>query len=868
MAGGYGDVQLAERSKIYYIAGTWDPTVQATLAPEGSMYLRVGPGGGALYQKLDDGTTTNWVLNQTSGGGGGAIPVTQNIYVEPNGSDVTGDGSRSTPFQSINAAIAVCTNPAIIYTIVPGSGDYSGPDVTWLPNVCMIGSGAAQINNNINYTSPAASESYFFFENVRMGGLITIDLSLAAIAIHTFTTGSYNINRIDTMGVGPWVLLVSDSTLGDSSFGGNNILSNALFVSSLEIKDGGTVLLGNSPVGIPVDLYGTATISFQASNTQGAVITGNTVGPNTPTIITDSAGLIGATYTNCNVFYGNVQGSAINGSVVDLGVLIASANGSSVSGKAEGLNSELNSSQLGSEARGYALSGGKILSSAGGSSASGEANGVNSKIYASGSGASSRGSASADSEINSSGTGAQAFGYSSFGATLPGQINASGEGSNSSGECVGGNIAATSGGASARGAIYNDSSVLAKILAQETGASSSGFIETSGVNNTSDNTISSSGSGSSVNGMINTSSDNNSSINIIDALASGGIVAGRIAVTGLGNASQNTISGTGAGTLAIGRIRSSGAGSTGTNQILSNVGSQTIGYIDNNGTTANGEISSNLGWAFGIVQPTGIRDATIRQSGLGGAFVFGKASSTAAGTASILSSGRGSFAGGNCQRQSISASGDGAFAMGHVDGSASVGGVNSSGVASFAFGYAGGIGSISASGTCSFAFGSEIAVSFNFASAIGQGHTTNLDGQFLCGQYSSTTLNPKFAVGAGSFGSPANCFEVDALGRYKTYGTQTRKVNVVSVFDYTINSATPDDVVIAITSAPGQKVFLPAAPVNGDEYSIKCDSASTDTLDVDGNGNNIDTAAIYSVIIGSSITVVFANGKWQVIGIV
>lgn len=863
MAGGWGDVELAERSKIYYIAGTWDPTLQATLAPEGSMYLRVGASGGAIYQKLDNGSTTNWVLNQTSGGGGGVIPVTQNIYVEPNGSDVTGDGSRSKPFQSINAAIAVCTNPALVYTIVPGSGDYNGADVIWLPNVCMIGSGAANINNNINYTSPAASESYFFFENVRMGGLITIDLSLAAIAIHTFTTGSYNINRVDTMGFGPWVLLVSDSTLGDCSFGGNNILSNALFVSSLEIKDGGTVLLGNSPVGIPVDLYGTAMISFQASNTQGAILTGYPSGGNTPTIITDSAGLIGATYTDCNVFYGNVQGSAINGSVVDLGVLIASANGSSVSGKAEGLNSELNSSQLGSEARGYALSGGKILSSAGGSCASGEASGVNSKIYASGSGASSRGSASADSEINSSGTGAQAFGYSSFGAALPGQINSSGVGSSSSGECVGGNIAATSGGSSARGAIYNDSSVLAKILAQETGASSSGFIETTGVNNTSDNTISSSGSGSSVNGMINTSSNNNSSTNIIDALASGGIIAGRIAVSGLGNASQNTISGTGAGTLAIGRIRSSGVGSTGTNQILSNVGSQTIGYIDNNGTTANGEISSNLGWAFGIVQPTGIRDATIRQSGLGGAFVFGKASSTAAGTASILSSGRGSFAGGNCQRQSISASGDGAFAMGHVDGSASVGGVTSSGVASFAFGYAGGVGSISASGTCSFAFGSEIAVSSNFASAIGQGHTTNLDGQFLCGQYSSTTLNPKFAVGAGSFGSPANCFEVAQSGAYKTYGTQTRAVEVVLAFPFTINTTVLNDIVIVVTSAPTDTVFLPLAPIVGQCYTVVNDSSSTDNLIIDGNGTNINGAATDLVGIADSMRFVFGNGQWQ-----
>ena len=52
-----------EFTKYVYIAGTWDPTVQATYGIKGTLYVRVGPSGGAIYQKNDDGYTTNWVIN-------------------------------------------------------------------------------------------------------------------------------------------------------------------------------------------------------------------------------------------------------------------------------------------------------------------------------------------------------------------------------------------------------------------------------------------------------------------------------------------------------------------------------------------------------------------------------------------------------------------------------------------------------------------------------------------------------------------------------------------------------------------------------------------------------------------------------------
>jgi hypothetical protein len=437
MAGGWGDVELAERSKIYYIAGSWDPTVQATLAPEGSMYLRVGAGGGALYQKLDNGTTTNWVLNQTSGGGGGAIPVTNNIYVEENGNDTTGDGSISAPVQTINKAITLCSNPALVYAIVPGTGTYNGADVTWLPNVNLFGNGSPVINNNINYTSPAASESYFTFQNIKMGGLLTLDLAPAAIAIHTFTTGSFNIDRVDAAPIGPWAILISDATLGDSSFGGSCILSNILFVSSMEIKAGGRVVASNCPLGIPIDMYDDAYISLQASNTQGAVFTGHPTGLLIPSIVTDTDSFAGASYTDCTIQYANLTGNLINGQVLSGGTVTASQAGSVASVKVDGLGnlasataegayvrgyvhgttgSELKAEGIASSAIGRPSNGGKILAVGANSLAQGYASGAN--IEANNQCSTAQGFTDSGGIISSTGISAFARGYAETGGII------------------------------------------------------------------------------------------------------------------------------------------------------------------------------------------------------------------------------------------------------------------------------------------------------------------------------------------------------------------------------------------------------------------------------------------------------------------
>lgn len=51
------DTQIASQ---YFVSGLEDPSATATKAVQGTIYIRVGPEGGTLYQKLDSGETTNW----------------------------------------------------------------------------------------------------------------------------------------------------------------------------------------------------------------------------------------------------------------------------------------------------------------------------------------------------------------------------------------------------------------------------------------------------------------------------------------------------------------------------------------------------------------------------------------------------------------------------------------------------------------------------------------------------------------------------------------------------------------------------------------------------------------------------------------
>jgi hypothetical protein len=222
------------------------------------------------------------------------------IYVDSiNGDDTTGTGSVIYPVQSINKAIDLCTNPLLRYVIKPTPGDYNGADVDWLPNVDLMGSGpSTNIQQLISYVAQVGDEAGFTFSNVSCN--VFMDFDDANTAIITLADGVFQITRDDSRGIGPWVIRVNDSTLGDFDVKGNNLLSNCLFVSNAVVRTDSQLLCSDTIIGIQLDLEGTAVIGLTGCTVSGT-LNGTTIGLDTPTVQTDASSLTGATLVNMNV---------------------------------------------------------------------------------------------------------------------------------------------------------------------------------------------------------------------------------------------------------------------------------------------------------------------------------------------------------------------------------------------------------------------------------------------------------------------------------------------------------------------------------------------------------------------------------------
>ena len=63
MSFGIFQTDFPASSPQFYQAGTHDPSVIASYGVQGTLFIRVGALGGAIYSKLDAGTTTNWQIN-------------------------------------------------------------------------------------------------------------------------------------------------------------------------------------------------------------------------------------------------------------------------------------------------------------------------------------------------------------------------------------------------------------------------------------------------------------------------------------------------------------------------------------------------------------------------------------------------------------------------------------------------------------------------------------------------------------------------------------------------------------------------------------------------------------------------------------
>jgi trimeric autotransporter adhesin len=224
----------------------------------------------------------------------------QAIYVDPDqGSDVTGTGSILNPYASINKAISVCTNPLLRYVIRLAPGDYNGVTVNWLPNVDLIGSGtSSNVQQTISYVASPGDSMNSSFSGISAG--FYFDFTGANVALPTLFDGAFSITRVDAMGSGPWAIRVNDSTLNAIDLTGNNLLNNCLFVSSATIQNGSNLLCNSCTIGVQVDLYGTATINLTGCTVPG-ILNGITVGPDTPTVITDASSLNGTTLINMNI---------------------------------------------------------------------------------------------------------------------------------------------------------------------------------------------------------------------------------------------------------------------------------------------------------------------------------------------------------------------------------------------------------------------------------------------------------------------------------------------------------------------------------------------------------------------------------------
>lgn len=131
------DAKAGESSKGYYISGFQDPSVVATYGPKGTLFIRVGSNGGTLYQKQDDGFTTNWVAN-------GSI------------SGLTVNGNAQTAVLNFAGNVVVAPGPLGTVTVTVGGGDITVNGNAGINSLIFSGLGVSVTGpGEITVTAPA-----------------------------------------------------------------------------------------------------------------------------------------------------------------------------------------------------------------------------------------------------------------------------------------------------------------------------------------------------------------------------------------------------------------------------------------------------------------------------------------------------------------------------------------------------------------------------------------------------------------------------------------------------------------------------------------------------------------------------------------
>ena len=131
------DLILSLRSNSFFIALLHDPRTLPTYSPKGALAIQAGNNGGKLFQKQDDGTSTNWELINPN-------PLSSSIIIQ--------ETHTITESEEMSKKFTLSLKPD------------NGSDF-----FCTIVGGTAQIYN-IDYT---IIEQDFLWEGFQLDGLLT-----------------------------------------------------------------------------------------------------------------------------------------------------------------------------------------------------------------------------------------------------------------------------------------------------------------------------------------------------------------------------------------------------------------------------------------------------------------------------------------------------------------------------------------------------------------------------------------------------------------------------------------------------------------------------------------------------------------------
>jgi hypothetical protein len=238
--------------------GAHDPTVVATEAPTGGLYLQGVPGLPKTFQKLDNGATTNWTL--VAGGGGSLnIPINNTAYVNGAGNDATAKiNNIALPFLSIAAAMAALPpyDPATFNQIILMTSDTFPVDgLNFLPNVFIVGVSTNSTTIDLGVTGITFDPSWDAapFAN---GGFINVNIFGT-----TPTHYPFNLSSVGASGVALF-FFQNCTFFMNAAFTGSNLGITEFFISDTLSQGGDMIFLNTQLTAYQFDVRSPGELSY------------------------------------------------------------------------------------------------------------------------------------------------------------------------------------------------------------------------------------------------------------------------------------------------------------------------------------------------------------------------------------------------------------------------------------------------------------------------------------------------------------------------------------------------------------------------------------------------------------------------------